>query len=84
MCVTDCSLHLLNLLLDLKWNSIGVIGGRELLSSLKLNTHLEELHLAGNNVTNDILEAIGTATVIKYRVWFLSCRLLTIILKLRH
>ena len=34
-----------------------------MLSSLKLNTHLEELHLVGNNITNDILEAIGNVTV---------------------
>ena len=44
---------------DLHWNSIGVLGARALLSSLKHNNTILHIHLDGNNIPVDILDAFG-------------------------
>lgn len=45
--------------LDLRWNNIGLLGGRALLNCLHSNRALRQLELAGNNVPSDILKAVG-------------------------
>ena len=45
--------------LDLRWNSIGLVGGKGILSALKKNHTLTQLHLAGNNIPEDIVDAIN-------------------------
>jgi hypothetical protein len=45
--------------LDLRWNNVGVLGGRKLLGSLRSNGSLLRLRLEGNSVPTDIMEAIG-------------------------
>lgn len=45
---------------DLRWNNIGVIGGRALLSSLARNHTLLTLAVDGSNVPSDMVQAIGT------------------------
>lgn len=47
---------------DLRWNSIGLLGGRALVNSLPRNRTLWRLELAGNNVPGDILRAVGMGT----------------------
>ena len=47
---------------DLRWNNVGLIGGRHLIHALESNKSLVRLELAGNNTPNDILKAIGTLT----------------------
>ena len=47
-------------MLDLRWNNIGVIGGRALLSALTRNHTLLTLSVEGSNVPKDMVEAIGT------------------------
>ncbi len=46
---------------DLRWNNIGVLGGRKLLFALKGNTSLVILRVEGNSIPADITEAIGRA-----------------------
>lgn len=45
--------------LDLRWNNVGLLGGRALLNCLHSNRALRQLELAGNNVPSDILKAVG-------------------------
>ncbi|KAH0629420.1 hypothetical protein JD844_011481 [Phrynosoma platyrhinos] len=47
--------------LDLRWNNIGLLGGRALLNCLHSNRALRQLELAGNNVPSDILKAVDQA-----------------------
>ena len=51
VCVCDNS--------DLRWNNIGVLGGRKLLSALKGNISLVVLRVEGNSIPADVTEAIG-------------------------
>ena len=44
---------------DLRWNNVGLLGGRALLNALDYNKTLVKLELAGNTTPNDILRAIG-------------------------
>ena len=44
---------------DLRWNSIGILGSRALLSSLKHNNTILHIHLDGNSIPVDILDAFG-------------------------
>uniref|UniRef100_A0A8C8AUI6 Leucine rich repeat containing 45 n=1 Tax=Otus sunia TaxID=257818 RepID=A0A8C8AUI6_9STRI len=46
---------------DLRWNNIGLLGGRALLNCLHSNKTLKRLELAGNNVPSDILKAVEQA-----------------------
>ena len=46
-------------LLDLRWNNIGILGGRAFVNLLAFNKTLSRLELAGNNVPDDILNTIG-------------------------
>lgn len=47
---------------DLRWNNIGLLGGRALVNCLPGNRTLWKLDLAGNNVPGDILRAVGMST----------------------
>ena len=44
---------------DLRWNNIGLLGGRSILSALDYNKTLVKLLLAGNNIPSDVVKAIG-------------------------
>lgn len=44
---------------DLRWNNIGLMGGRAILAALESNKTLVRLDLLGNNIPNDIMKAIG-------------------------
>lgn len=44
---------------DLRWNNIGLMGGRAILAALEFNKTLVRLDLLGNNIPNDIMKAIG-------------------------
>ncbi len=44
---------------DLRWNSLGVLGGRKLLNALRSNGSLRRMRVEGNNIPSDITEAIG-------------------------
>lgn len=46
--------------LDLRWNNIGVIGGRAFLDILKWNKTLMYLDLTGNELPEDVHRAIGS------------------------
>lgn len=52
---------------DLRWNNIGLLGGRALVNCLPSNRTLWRLDLAGNNIPSDILRAVGMGTQLK--VW---------------
>lgn len=45
--------------LDLRWNSVGLLGGRVILEMLKINKTICRLELVGNNIFGDILKFIG-------------------------
>uniref|UniRef100_A0A3Q2Z4X9 Leucine rich repeat containing 45 n=1 Tax=Hippocampus comes TaxID=109280 RepID=A0A3Q2Z4X9_HIPCM len=42
----------------LRWNNIGLLGGRCLLEALQSNHGVEQLELAGNNIPSDTLKAL--------------------------
>lgn len=44
----------------MRWNNIGIIGGRVLLTALEVNKTLCELQITGNNIPVDIVTAIQT------------------------
>ncbi|XP_077022369.1 leucine-rich repeat-containing protein 45 isoform X2 [Tamandua tetradactyla] len=46
---------------DLRWNNVGLLGGRALVNCLPSNRTLWSLELAGNNVPGDILRAVEQA-----------------------
>ena len=46
--------------LDLRWNNIGPVGSRALLTCCQTNSTLNELHLAGNSVPDDIMQNISS------------------------
>lgn len=45
----------------MRWNSIGLLGGRCLLEALQHNKSIMKLELAGNNIPSDTLKALGTS-----------------------
>uniref|UniRef100_A0A8C6JGF9 Uncharacterized protein n=1 Tax=Melopsittacus undulatus TaxID=13146 RepID=A0A8C6JGF9_MELUD len=57
----NASLQVLGKSDNLRWNNIGLLGGRALLNSLRSNKTLKRLELAGNNVPSDILKAVEQA-----------------------
>lgn len=48
---------------DLRWNNIGLLGGRSLLEALQKNTSLVQLEMAGNNIPSDTLRGLGKECV---------------------
>lgn len=46
---------------DLRWNNIGLLGGRALADCLPSNRTLRRMELAGNSIPGDVLRAVGTA-----------------------
>lgn len=60
------------LVLDLRWNSVGLLGGRAILEMLKTNKTICRLELAGNNIPGDILKSIGKNCLnISYKMFYL-------------
>lgn len=58
--------------LDLRWNSVGLLGGRAILEMLKTNKTICRLELAGNNIPGDILKSIGKNCLnISYKMFYL-------------
>lgn len=55
----DHVMKTLVIFLDLRWNSVGLLGGRAILEMLKTNKTICRLELAGNNIPGDILKSIG-------------------------
>lgn len=49
---------------DLRWNNIGLLGGRSLLEALQKNKRVVELEMAGNNIPGDTLRALGKSCVV--------------------
>lgn len=49
----------LPVLTDLRWNNIGLLGGRSLLEALQKNNSVVQLEMAGNNIPSDTLKALG-------------------------
>ena len=45
--------------LDLRWNNVGLIGGRAILSLCQSNSTLNDFQLVGNNIPEDIMQSIG-------------------------
>lgn len=43
----------------MRWNSVGLLGGRVILEMLKINKMICRLELVGNNILGDILKFIG-------------------------
>uniref|UniRef100_A0AAR2KWD7 Leucine rich repeat containing 45 n=1 Tax=Pygocentrus nattereri TaxID=42514 RepID=A0AAR2KWD7_PYGNA len=43
---------------NLRWNNIGLLGGRSLLDALQQNRTVLQVEMAGNNIPSDILRAI--------------------------
>ncbi|XP_033037523.1 leucine-rich repeat-containing protein 45 isoform X3 [Trachypithecus francoisi] len=57
----NTTLQQLGFLPDLRWNNIGLLGGRALMNCLPSNRTLWRLDLAGNNVPGDVLRAVEQA-----------------------
>ena len=51
--------NLNSILKDLRWNNIGLVGGKGILASLKKNHTLSQLQIAGNNIPEEIEDAIS-------------------------
>ena len=49
---------------DLRWNQVGLIGGRALLTSLDINKSLVKMELSGNNTPADIMKSIGGSSLV--------------------
>ena len=43
----------------MRWNNVGLLGGRAIVEMLQTNKTLTRIELAGNNIPADILKAIG-------------------------
>ncbi|XP_045924519.1 leucine-rich repeat-containing protein 45 [Micropterus dolomieu] len=52
----------LTVLADLRWNNIGLLGGRSLLEALQKNKSIVQLEMAGNNIPSDTLKALEQTT----------------------
>ncbi|CAF1206875.1 unnamed protein product [Didymodactylos carnosus] len=48
---------------DLRWNNVGLIGGRALLAVCESNSTLTDIQLVGNNIPDDIMQSIANALV---------------------
>uniref|UniRef100_A0A3B3Z646 Uncharacterized protein n=1 Tax=Periophthalmus magnuspinnatus TaxID=409849 RepID=A0A3B3Z646_9GOBI len=46
----------------LRWNNIGLLGGRSLLEALQKNKCLVQLEIAGNNIPSDMVRALEQST----------------------
>ncbi|XP_032097155.1 leucine-rich repeat-containing protein 45 isoform X7 [Sapajus apella] len=57
----NATLQQLGFLPDLRWNNIGLLGGRALMNCLPSNRTLWRLDLAGNNIPGDVLRAVEQA-----------------------
>ena len=59
--ITECTVKpiLLPMFSDLRWNNVGLLGGRAIIEMLQTNKILTRIELAGNNIPADILKAIG-------------------------
>lgn len=53
----------LPVLTDLRWNNIGLLGGRSLLAALQKNKSIVKLEMAGNNIPSDTLKALGKSFI---------------------
>ncbi|XP_049557447.1 leucine-rich repeat-containing protein 45 isoform X5 [Orcinus orca] len=58
---SNTSLQQLDFPPDLRWNHIGLLGGRALVNCLPSNRTLWKLELAGNSIPGDILRAVEQA-----------------------
>ncbi|XP_071814892.1 leucine-rich repeat-containing protein 45-like [Apostichopus japonicus] len=47
--------------IDLRWNTVGLVGGRALSSCFQHNKTLVKLQLAGNNIPQDVLNAVDAS-----------------------
>lgn len=70
--------------LDLRWNSVGLLGGRAILEMLKTNKTICRLELAGNNIPGDILKSIGkivckSSLNISYKMFYLFMYIIQIL-----
>uniref|UniRef100_A0A2K5CD70 Leucine-rich repeat-containing protein 45 n=1 Tax=Aotus nancymaae TaxID=37293 RepID=A0A2K5CD70_AOTNA len=57
----NATLQQLGFLPDLRWNNIGLLGGRALMNCLPSNRTLWRLDLVGNNIPGDVLRAVEQA-----------------------
>lgn len=58
------------MLTDLRWNNVGLLGGRSLLEALQKNKTMVQLDVAGNNIPNDTLKALGNTSVHRESLMF--------------
>lgn len=54
---------------DLRWNNIGLLGGRSLLEALQKNKSIVKLEMAGNNIPSDTLKALGKSVIQAELAW---------------
>lgn len=47
---------------DLRWNNVGLVGGRAFLTLCQTNKTLSDVNLIGNNVPDEIMQSIGEST----------------------
>jgi len=52
-------MHFVLFVSDLRFNGLGLLGGRAILSALEYNKTIVKLMVAGNTIPGDILKAIG-------------------------
>lgn len=62
-CAWFFKLSSLPMLTDLRWNNIGLLGGRSLLEALQKNKSIVKLEMAGNNIPSDTLRALGKSFI---------------------
>ena len=46
-------------LTDLRWNNVGLVGGRHLLEAFKFNKTLDQIELNGNDIPGELKKSIG-------------------------
>ena len=51
--------YLVSMFSDLRWNNVGLLGGRAIIEMLQTNKTVTRIELAGNNIPTDIMRSIG-------------------------
>jgi hypothetical protein len=52
-----------NTLTDLRWNNLGILGGRDISDAMKWNYSLVDLELGGNDINEEAIHAVDIALV---------------------
>ena len=67
----------------MRWNNIGLVGGKRLITALKKNYTITQLLIVGNNIPDDVVDAISEF-IFYYLIYFKKLIMVSIDLKIYH